>query len=174
MDYEKMAEFHCPRWNELPDIELYMDQVVSVIDKHLNCFSGEKAKIITSTMINNYVKQKIVKPPKNKKYDRVHLSYLIPVCILKQVLGIPELCEGISLILKQREIPEAYDLFCEFLETSLKNVFSHKPPLPCNDEDSFEIRILKSVLSCFATLQYTRYLIATNKPAETEPEERAE
>ena len=165
MNYDAMSNFHCPRWNELPDIELYMDQVVNIMDRHLNCFAQEGSKIITSTMINNYVKQKIVKPPKNKKYDRVHLAYLIPVCILKQVIGIPELCDGIALILQHREIPEAYDIFCELLEQALNNVFSNKPPLPCSKEDTFELRILKSVISCFVTLQYARYLINKNKPA---------
>ena len=164
MNYDAMRNFHCPRWNELPDIELYMDQVVSIMDKHLGCFAQDGSKVITSTMINNYVKQKIVKPPKNKKYDRVHLAYLIPVCVLKQVISIPELCDGISLILKEKEIPEAYDAFCELMEQALSNVFSNKPPLPCSDEDSFEDRTLKSVVSCFVTLQYTHYLISKIRP----------
>ncbi len=168
MNYKAMSDFHCPRWNELPDIELYMDQVVSIMDRHLNCFAQDGSKIITSTMINNYVKQKIVKPPHNKKYDRVHLAYLIPVCVLKQVISIPELCDGIELILQQKEIPEAYDYFCELMELALKNVFSNKPPLPCSDEDSFEDRTLKSVVSCFVTLQYTRFLISKIRPVEPE------
>ena len=167
MNYEVMSNFHCPRWNELPDIELYMDQVLNIMDRHLNCFAQEDSKIITSTMINNYVKQKIVKPPRNKKYDRVHLAYLIPVCILKQVIGIPELCNGIELVLMHKEIPEAYDYFCELLELTLKNVFSNKPPLPCSDNDPFEDRVLKSIVSCFVTLQYTRYLISKIKPVDT-------
>ena len=168
MNYEVMHNFHCPRWNELPDIELYMDQVVNIIDRHLNCFAQEGSKIVTSTMINNYVKQKIVKPPKNKKYDRVHLAYLIPVCVLKQVISIPELCDGIALILQHKEIPEAYDFFCELMEQALSNVFSNKPPLPCKDDDSFEDRTLKSVVSCFVTLQYTRFLISKIRPFEPE------
>ena len=57
--YEDIINFHCPRWNELPDIELYMDQVVSIIEKNFSCFVGDKNKIVTSTMINNYVKQRL-------------------------------------------------------------------------------------------------------------------
>lgn len=160
MDFNLMPDFHCPRWNELPDIELYMDQVVSILDKNLNCFAQDNSKIITSTMINNYVKQKVVKPPQNKKYDRVHLAYLIPVCLLKQVISISELCRGISLILQQQKIPEAYDTFCELLETALKNVFSGKAPLHCSKDDSPDIQVMKSVINCFVTLQYTHYLIS--------------
>ncbi len=159
MDFKIMANFHCPRWNELPDIDLYMDQVVNILDRNLGCFASDNTKIVTSTMINNYVKQKVVKPPKNKKYDRVHLAYLIPVCILKQVLSISELCRGISVILKHMEIPDAYNYFCELLETALKNVFSGKELLLCTKEDTDDKRILKSVINCFVTLQYTHYLI---------------
>lgn len=170
MNYEAMRHFHCPRWNEFPDIELYMDQVISIMDKHLNCFAADGSKIVTSTMINNYVKQKIVKPPKNKKYDRVHLAYLMPVCVLKQVISIPELCDGISLVLQHKEIPEAYDYFCELMEQALYNVFSNKAPLQCSESDSFEDRMIKSVVSCFVTLQYTKYMISQIRPPETEPE----
>ena len=166
-----MKNFHCPRWNELPDIELYMDQVVSILDKHLSCFANKDSKIITSTMINNYVKQKIVKPPKNKKYDRVHLAYLISVCTLKQIICISELCSGIEVILNNNSIPDVYDTFCELLETALKNVFSGKPPLSHSPADSFELKIIKAVITSFASLQYTRSLLETvaNKDSLEEP-----
>ena len=58
-----ILNFHCPRWHEFPDIDLYMDQLVTILEKNLIVFEqiwGEK--IITSTMINNYVKQKVVVP----------------------------------------------------------------------------------------------------------------
>ncbi|MBQ9921517.1 MAG: DUF1836 domain-containing protein [Clostridia bacterium] len=64
LNTKEILEFHLPRWDELPEIELYMDQVVYTLEKKLEIFAeDESQKIITSTMINNYVKQKVVKPP---------------------------------------------------------------------------------------------------------------
>ena len=74
------ANIMFPRWDDLPDIELYMDQVVSILEKNLSVFSNGE-KLITPSMINNYVKQKIVKPPVKKRYDKMHLAYLFVVCI---------------------------------------------------------------------------------------------
>ncbi len=170
--YFDLADYHCPRWNELPDIELYMDQVVNILAKNLSCFTPDgNSKIITSTMINNYVKQKVVKPPKNKKYDRVHLAYLFPVCILKNIMGISEICDGITLVLRSYSIPEAYDIFCTLLENSLQNVFQNKPPVEYTCDDSREMKVLKSVIASFATLQYTHYLIGQITHEEKETEE---
>ena len=62
MTKEDFLKYRCPRWDEFPAIELYMDQVLSILENSLSGFShGERT--ITSSMINNYVKQKIVKPP---------------------------------------------------------------------------------------------------------------
>ena len=69
-DYvQEILEFHCPRYNELPGLDLYMDQVLSVIEEVMKPFHPEE-KAMTSSMVNNYVKQKIVTPPVNKKYSR--------------------------------------------------------------------------------------------------------
>ncbi|MDP4118536.1 MAG: DUF1836 domain-containing protein [Bacillota bacterium] len=158
--YDDMLNYHCPRWHELPDIDLYMDQVVTILGKNLECFTdGEGSKIITSTMVNNYVKQKVIKPPKNKKYDRSHLSYLFLVCILKQIMGISEICDSIAFVLQSHEISAAYDIFCDILEEALKNVFTDRPPVIYNADDPSELKIIKSVIASFATLQYSRYLI---------------
>ena len=78
MDYKeffKTQRENCrlPRWEDLPDIELYMDQVLTLISKYLSMFnevSGAE-KLITPSMINNYVKAKLVAAPINKKYPRI-------------------------------------------------------------------------------------------------------
>ena len=58
---EKLLSFHCPRWEELPDIQLYVDQVVSYIEMHLTDLDvAQDGKLITASMINNYVKMKLI------------------------------------------------------------------------------------------------------------------
>ena len=68
----KNENFRLPRWSEIPNIDLYIDQVVSYLENYLSNYiknENEKKsdKIITKTMINNYVKHEVIKPPINKK-----------------------------------------------------------------------------------------------------------
>ena len=72
---EDLQRYHLPRWEELPDIELYMDQVITLIERYLAPLleeaDEENNKIITSAMINNYVKLGIMPKPIKKRYERV-------------------------------------------------------------------------------------------------------
>ena len=53
----EIAEIHLPRWDELPELDLYMDQVVTLVERYLNpLMSQSKEKLLTKSMVNNYVK----------------------------------------------------------------------------------------------------------------------
>lgn len=78
--------FDLPDWNTLPQLELYMDQVILLLEQYLGRRTGEKA--LTASTINNYVRMKVMPPPVKKKYGRTHLAYLIMICLLKQSLSI--------------------------------------------------------------------------------------
>ena len=82
-----IINYHCPRYEEYPDIGFYMEQVVELLNKNLSVFRIDNRKYITSTMINNYVKQKIIEAPKNKKYSRNQICWLFAIGILKQILN---------------------------------------------------------------------------------------
>ena len=101
IEVEDLLNYHCPRWNELPEIELYIDQVTYFLQKNLSVFTKDKENpIITSSMINNYVKQNILEPPIKKKYNRQHLSYLFVICILKRLMSISEIGDSIVTMKK--------------------------------------------------------------------------
>ena len=157
---EEMLNYHCPRWDEFPDIDLYMDQVVNILEKNLSIFEGSyQGKIITSSMINNYVKQKVVKPPINKKYDKVHLAYLFVVCTLKRIMSIPDICSGIEMTLRKYDISEIYNIFCDELENAIKNAFLCKEDPGLSDDMPIEILLIKSVVGSIAKLEYAHYII---------------
>ena len=76
-------------WDALPDLDLYMDQVLTYMDRQLSLFQkDEENKLLTSNMINNYVKDGLIPRPDKKKYSREHLALMIVVGMLKQVLTI--------------------------------------------------------------------------------------
>ncbi len=78
--------------SDIPDIELYMDQVTTFIDNKLGYQKRTlKDKILTKTMINNYTKSKILLPSKKKRYNRQHMIQLILIYYLKQILSINDI-----------------------------------------------------------------------------------
>ena len=88
---------------EIPNIDLYMDQVTMVTGEALALFAcGEKQSLLTSSMINNYVKNGLVEHPVHKKYAREHLAKLIMTSLLKQVLSI----QDISVLFSGEETAE--------------------------------------------------------------------
>lgn len=116
---EKLAAHKLPRWNSLPDIELYMDQVVAVMEKLLSLYQdnyAEDSRLITPSIINNYVKLKIIPAPVKKRYSREHLAYLIIICILKQTLAISSITRIITTQLATKSIEALYNDFCNIYE----------------------------------------------------------
>ena len=153
--------YRCPRWEDFPEIELYMDQVVNILENSLNIFSRNE-KIITPAMINNYVKQKIVKPPNKKKYDRVHLAYLFVVCILKRIMPISQICDGMAFAMKKYSIPVAYNKFCDELESAIAKIFGEES-IEIENVSCTEDSIIRAAANSYANLIYASYLIGTLK-----------
>jgi hypothetical protein len=85
-----LDDYRLPAWEEIPDIGLYMEQVVTVLKQYLDYLPPElkDEQFITASTINNYVRTKVMPMPVKKKYYRTHLAYLIMICSLKQGLNI--------------------------------------------------------------------------------------
>ncbi|MDD6710740.1 MAG: DUF1836 domain-containing protein [Sharpea porci] len=113
---------HILRWQELPDFDLYMDQVIGLIEKSLSFLKlDEDDKIVTSTMINNYVKAKLVSPPIKKKYSREHVAYFTVICFLKRVFSLDEISTLLKIQFENVPLDESYNIFCDVLEALLIN-----------------------------------------------------
>ncbi len=105
---------HPVEWDMLPDIGLYMDQVQTYIDKQLSLYrKDDQDRLLTSAMINNYIKDGIIPRADSKKYSPTHLSLLIMIGTLKQVLSMQNLNRLLSSI---RDPQDAASLYCRFLE----------------------------------------------------------
>ena len=78
--------------DEIPQIDLYMDQVTTFMDEHLRSSKRfEEDKILTKTMINNYTKNNLLPPPVKKKYSSEHMLMLIYIYYLKNFLSINDI-----------------------------------------------------------------------------------
>lgn len=97
-----------PAWEMLPDIGLYMDQVITLMER---TFSPALPKgEITKSMVNNYVKVGLLPRPVSKKYDRDHLAVLLMIGVLKQALSMESIAKMLALLC-QPGICEGYTRF---------------------------------------------------------------
>lgn len=103
----------------IPDLDLYIDQIITLLDTHLS-YNKRNAdeKILTKTMVNNYSKQGIIKPVKGKKYSKDHIIQMLMVYSLKNTLSIEEIKRILKPIYEQSDkgevdLKEVYDQFLE-------------------------------------------------------------
>ncbi len=119
---KEMSDYDPVLWNHLPQIYLYMDQVITYMESNLKPFESEDgSKLLTSSMINNYVKDNVLPRPEQKKYSPEHLAILTVICMLKPVLSI----QNISyLVNEQRHYNKGrlYNMFCKTQASALKEV----------------------------------------------------
>lgn len=105
---QEIQALELPEWEILPDIGLYMDQVVTLMDR---TFSPTLPKgEMTKSMVNNYVKVGMIPRPTGKKYDRDHLAMLIMIGVLKQALSMESISRLLEVICRDG-IQEGYDRF---------------------------------------------------------------
>ena len=77
---------------EIPNIDLYMDQVTTFMEEHLkNTRRYEEDKVLTKTMINNYAENNLLPPPVKKKYSKEHMLMLIFIYYFKNILSISDI-----------------------------------------------------------------------------------
>ncbi|WP_429150034.1 DUF1836 domain-containing protein [Anaerotaenia torta] len=78
--------------DDIPNIDLYMDQVTTFMDKHLTSSKRySEDKLLTKTMINNYTKNELLPPPNKKKYTKEHMFLLIFIYYFKNILSINDI-----------------------------------------------------------------------------------
>lgn len=107
--------FALPEWDELPAFELYMDQVIVLLTRYLDylLYDASTDTVITASTINNYVRMKIMPPPVKKRYSRLHLAYLIIICIMKQSLNIAYVQKMIPIGIAEEEVKRIYNEFVD-------------------------------------------------------------
>jgi len=98
---EKKARLDYIKPDELPNIDLYMDQVTTFMESQLAGTKRTAAdKIMTKTMINNYTKNKLLPAPDRKKYSKDHLLMLIFIFYFKSIMSISDLQEILTPLSK--------------------------------------------------------------------------
>ncbi len=139
----EISAFHIPRWQELPEFDLYMDQVIALADKYLGVLSTDGKDLLTPSMINNYVKSGVLPPPKNKKYNRTHLAILMIICITKPVMEISAISEIVQRGIEADRIENVLNNLAGTFESELSNAAARA-------EDAVEHAEIDEILSFLA------------------------
>ncbi|WP_164845573.1 DUF1836 domain-containing protein [Anaerosphaera multitolerans] len=152
------------RYDEMPNFELYSDQLISIAQKQMEPFSiVDSYQNVTSSMVNNYVKAKIMKKPVKKRYDKDQLAILIVISILKTVFSIGEIDEGIKHAINKNSYEEAYNNFCNLIEMSLKELFLDE----FTEKNEFKDPIALACKSVASKL-YVQYTLMVMREVENE------
>lgn len=159
----RLAAFKLPRFEDIPGIDLYMDQLVGYLEQTLAPLYRPDDKIITRSMVNNYVKQGMLASAAGKRYTRSHIAYLIVICTLKQTFSIGEIDRLIRMQVASFDTQVAYDYYCDAFEAALHALFSPELSSPKGlmsgeNEGDFERDL---VLASTAAVAYTLYIKAS-------------
>ena len=135
------AAFRMPRYRELPDIGLRLEQVTRYASRYV-------PSPVTGSMVSNYVKQKLVPAPQKKLYTAEHLARLLFIAVVKPVVPL----EGLRLMFSIQEecypLQTAYDYFCDEFENMLGAAFGVAPAVEGLGETESDAKdLLRSTIS---------------------------
>ncbi len=136
---DKIMDKRIPRWNELPEFEVYMDQVIVLMEKYVGVYlECAEDTFLTPSMINNYVKLKIMPAPEKKRYSRIHLSYLIIICMLKSVMPIQDIHDIIEYKLAEGDMESTLNWFAKTCEEQFSVFLNNTNELLKDNEEKIE------------------------------------
>lgn len=167
---EQLRQQRPAEWAQLPDFALYMDQVLSYMDRQVIRRDNDDG--LTAAMVNNYTKSGLVPRAEGKKYNRDHLAYLTTICVLKHVMSTKDM----DLLIKEelqgeRNIPDSYAAFCDSLDKALRIAADEMDAQTESGRSLADSAIHFALLSYAAGVASSRYvtLLRQQKDAEAEP-----
>lgn len=113
------SNFSYPKWEDIPNIDLYLDQVLLYVNQVCAPISPEKEKGLTASMVNNYVKHGYLTKPDKKKYQRKQIARLIAITTLKSVFSIQEIAQTLNTLQTQASSDQLYDAFVDYMNQGI-------------------------------------------------------
>ena len=131
----ELKDIKFPHWDDLPTFDLYMDQVVAYVNDVL---SPLNMPAVTSTMINNYVKQKVIMAPVKKKYQTMQIADILIISLMKPVFSLEEIRAAMDQVTVGDYPKQAYNTFVDALMTRFNG------PVPVEfDPENLELQLMR-------------------------------
>lgn len=170
---EEMRQSLDTNYDSLPDLDLYMDQVLAYLSRTNISFRAEDK--LTSAMVNNYKKSGLMPGTPGKKYNRTHLVYLTLIARLKQVLSVKDVDILLKEDMKNVSLREYYAEFLGTLDSSFEELYAQIEDL---SEEELSKTAMKLALSAYTSKIACQYIIdlieEKNAPAKDEREIKKE
>lgn len=125
---DQVADTEMTPFANLPELELYMDQVITLMRRQYDVLTVNTDRPLTPSMINNYVKDEVMPRPSQKKYTREHLTILSLICMLKSEFALPDIKELVGRLGQFYSNEELYTLFCQAQSASLRKAADRLTP----------------------------------------------
>lgn len=120
---DEMEQYELAKYERLPDIDLYMDQMMTYLERHLEPFAiSTLDKQITPSMINNYVKSDTIPNPTSKRYNKEHIALIFEICLLKKALNISDIKQIIDTTYLNTDFKETYNDFANKSDLKLHSI----------------------------------------------------
>ena len=136
---QSIQDFHLPRYNQIPNVGLYLDQVTKYICEYL---APLQENAITGSMISNYVKKGLLSNPVKKQYSRDQIAYLMFIALAKSVLSLDNLTLFIRLQQRTYSTERAYEYLCNEFENILQYIFGLKQDIDTVGIDSTDEKFM--------------------------------
>ena len=148
-----IRNFRLPRYEEIPDVGLYLEQTTKYINGFLEPLPEST---LTASMISNYVKKRLIASPLRKQYSREQIAYLIFIALAKNILSLDALANMVNLQQRTYDLPRAYEYFRQEFEGLLRFSFELTDTLEIHGVDQTDEKHLFH--TCIASLTQKLYL----------------
>lgn len=150
---DAQLKFRMPRYNEIPNVGLYLEQTV----KYINQCIEPLHLSITGSMLSNYVKKGYIRRPVKKLYYADQIAYLIFIAVVKQTLSMENICKLFKIQQQSYTAEVAYNYFIKELEIQLQNLFNGKNIIRSTNGDSFGKNTLTKVVVAISHCIYLNF-----------------
>lgn len=148
---DSVSQFRLPRYSEIPNVGLYLEQTTKYINGYLMPIGFE----ITGSMIRNYVKMGLVNNPIGKQYYTDQIAHLIAITVLKNVISLENIAKFFDYQQKVYSDPVAYDYLCNELENIICYQFGLKDSIDkIGSTVSAEKKMLRSAIIAVSHITY--------------------
>ena len=160
-----VTDFSLPRYNDIPNVGLYLEQVVKYISEYLAPLGSFS---LTSSMVSNYVKKGLVENPVKKQYNREQIAYIFFIAVAKNVLSMEDISLLFEMQHKTYEQKRAYDYFCSEFENVLDYVFGIKEHLDNigTDNNDTKTMLRNTIIAVAYKVYLDKYLAALHSGEE--------
>ena len=186
--WEKYIDnYQLPNWEQIPDLGLYMEQVIALLKQYLDYLPPElkEEEFITAATINNYVRTKVMPGPVKKKYYRTHIAYLLVICTMKQGMSLALIHQMMPIGIEEQRVRDIYEAFAAqqqaaaaFFVAQVRNgagaILEHEEPSKLGIESTEELIAACVFIGSLCRLLAEKLMLLENRSLEEGYGENAE